>query len=123
MIGNQYLDDHDCFFLILAFLSRQVVAISQAAWEKTVAFLVKGGAPTYEELNNLKYVEACVREAQRLYATVPLVSRVITKELKIGTKDYIYTSASPRRSAPPRLDEFKMAPRAALRASLGLSQR
>ena len=40
---------------------------------------------TSADLNQLKYLECCVKEALRLYPSVPFVSRQVTQDTQIGT--------------------------------------
>uniref|UniRef100_A0A915AGJ0 Uncharacterized protein n=1 Tax=Parascaris univalens TaxID=6257 RepID=A0A915AGJ0_PARUN len=38
---------------------------------------------TYEDLGNFRYLEACIKEALRLYPSVPIIARLLTEETKI----------------------------------------
>lgn len=46
--------------------------------------------PSYEQLQQLKYTEACVYEALRLYPSVPTIGRTTTEDIMIesGGTDY-----------------------------------
>lgn len=41
-------------------------------------------APTMKELNEMKYLECCIKEALRLYPSVPLIARHLKEDVKIG---------------------------------------
>lgn len=40
---------------------------------------------TPQDAANLKYLECCIKEAMRLYPSIPGVMRTITEEIEIGT--------------------------------------
>ena len=40
--------------------------------------------PTMEDLNEMKYLECCIKEALRLYPSVPIIIRYTTEEVTIG---------------------------------------
>lgn len=40
-------------------------------------------SPTMKELNDMKYLECCIKEALRLYPSVPLIARHIREDVKI----------------------------------------
>jgi cytochrome P450 family 4 len=40
---------------------------------------------TRKDLNEMKYLECCVKEALRLYPSVPVIARQIKEDLNIGT--------------------------------------
>lgn len=69
-----------------------------------------------QDLNEMSYLECCIKESLRLYPSVPFISRYVEKELNIGEYNssdspLIETSVSPgsrgfesggvRRSKPP----------------------
>ncbi|XP_045534722.1 cytochrome P450 4C1-like [Papilio machaon] len=39
---------------------------------------------TIEDLNNMKYLECCIKESLRLYPSVPFISRYLAEEVKLG---------------------------------------
>lgn len=40
--------------------------------------------PTMRDLKNMKYLEKCIKEALRLYPSVPFIARRISETVKIG---------------------------------------
>uniref|UniRef100_A0A182NQA6 Cytochrome P450 n=1 Tax=Anopheles dirus TaxID=7168 RepID=A0A182NQA6_9DIPT len=42
-----------------------------------------GGLPTMRELNELRYLEACVKEALRLYPSIPIIGRRLTEDVQL----------------------------------------
>lgn len=43
-------------------------------------------APSMKELGEMKYLECCIKEALRLYPSVPLIARHLKEDVKIGNK-------------------------------------
>ena len=46
-----------------------------------------------EDLNQMKYLECCIKESLRIYPSVPAILRYITEEIDIGiykTKYFFY---------------------------------
>lgn len=43
-------------------------------------------APTMKELGEMKYLECCLKEALRLYPSVPLIARHLKEDVQIGKK-------------------------------------
>jgi cytochrome P450 family 4 len=43
-------------------------------------------APTMMELAEMKYLECCIKEALRLYPSVPLIARHLKEDVKISEK-------------------------------------
>jgi cytochrome P450 family 4 len=41
-------------------------------------------APSMKELGEMKYLECCIKEALRLYPSVPLIARHLKEDVKIG---------------------------------------
>jgi cytochrome P450 family 4 len=39
---------------------------------------------TMKDLNSMKYLECCIKEALRLYPSVPVIARQINEDLNIG---------------------------------------
>lgn len=48
-----------------------------------------GREVTYEDLGNLRYLEACFKETLRLYPSVPLIGRQCTEDTQIGKLDTV----------------------------------
>lgn len=50
--------------------------------------LIMGGdrerAPSMKELGEMKYLECCIKEALRLYPSVPLIARHLKEDVQIG---------------------------------------
>lgn len=42
--------------------------------------------PTMKELGEMKYIECCIKEALRLYPSVPLIARSLKEDVQIGDK-------------------------------------
>lgn len=42
-----------------------------------------GGKLTITALNNLQYLERCLKESLRLYPSVPSISRVLSKDIEM----------------------------------------
>lgn len=40
--------------------------------------------PTMKELADMKYLECCIKEALRLYPSVPIIARHLKEDVKIG---------------------------------------
>lgn len=45
--------------------------------------------PTYNDLQNLRYLELCLKESLRLYPSVPLISRLSTADINLPSGYYI----------------------------------
>jgi cytochrome P450 family 4 len=41
--------------------------------------------PTMKELGEMRYLECCIKEALRLYPSVPLIARKLKEDVKIGS--------------------------------------
>lgn len=39
---------------------------------------------TIDQLNNMKYLEQCVKETLRLAPSIPLIARALTEDVKLG---------------------------------------
>jgi cytochrome P450 family 4 len=39
---------------------------------------------TMKDLNSMKYLECCIKEALRLYPSVPVIARQINEDINIG---------------------------------------
>lgn len=46
--------------------------------------------PTMQELGEMKYLECCIKEALRLYPSVPLIARHLKEDVQIGEKRVAY---------------------------------
>jgi cytochrome P450 len=40
--------------------------------------------PSFEDLKNMKYLDMCLKEALRLYPSVPTIARLTTEDTKVG---------------------------------------
>jgi cytochrome P450 family 4 len=47
-------------------------------------------APTMKELGEMKYLECCIKEALRLYPSVPLIARHLKEDVKIGKRIFFH---------------------------------
>lgn len=47
-------------------------------------FKKTGGKIEYSDLQELQYLEMCIKESLRLYPSVPFISRKLTKDLKLS---------------------------------------
>lgn len=47
-------------------------------------------APTMNEANDMKYLECCIKEALRLYPSVPLIARQLKEDVKISEQCFKY---------------------------------
>jgi cytochrome P450 family 4 len=43
---------------------------------------------TMKDLNEMKYLECCIKEALRLYPSVPVIARKISEDINIGKVPY-----------------------------------
>ena len=41
-------------------------------------------SPTMKDLNEMKYLERVIKEALRIYPSVPIISRELTEDVEIG---------------------------------------
>ncbi|XP_029710556.1 cytochrome P450 4c3-like [Aedes albopictus] len=48
--------------------------------------------PTMQELNDMKYLECCIKEGLRLYPSIPLIARRLTEDVQVD--DYIIPSGT-----------------------------
>jgi len=51
--------------------------------EVSAVIQANGGKLTMSALNNMPYLERCLKESLRLYPSVPLISRVLSKDVKL----------------------------------------
>lgn len=51
-------------------------------------------APTMKELAEMKYIECCIKEALRLYPSVPLIARHLKEDVQIGNGGHCYSCRS-----------------------------
>ena len=77
------------------FLMGSNPAIQERAFQEVDEIL--GGdrnrPPTMKELNEMKYLECCIKEALRLYPSVPLIARHLKEDVKIGNQTKILFKA------------------------------
>ncbi|XP_049819229.1 probable cytochrome P450 4aa1 isoform X2 [Aethina tumida] len=51
--------------------------------EQNSIFTTKNEQITLDHLNSMKYLEQCIKESLRLYPPVPMISRILTQDVKI----------------------------------------
>lgn len=73
------------FYIVFPFLM-QTFNFSQDNVIKELDNIFQGSdrLPTINELNEMKYLERVIKEALRLYPSVPFIGRELESDLKIG---------------------------------------
>jgi cytochrome P450 family 4 len=84
-----YLQGQDSVGSALAFslfeLARHPHVQERAIQEIYEVFGDDQRAPTLSDLRRLTYLEQCIKETLRLYPSVPIISRTLTQDAKLGT--------------------------------------
>lgn len=63
--------------------------IQEKVYQEVVEVLQENNTPkNLTELNQLKYLECVIKEALRLYPSVPFISRLLSQDIQLGNKIY-----------------------------------
>ncbi|CAK1601225.1 unnamed protein product [Parnassius mnemosyne] len=81
-------EGHDTTAMALSFMIMRIAnepeIQNQLVEEMINIFGESQRAPTVEDLNNMKYLECCIKESLRLYPSVPFMSRFTTEDVTLS---------------------------------------
>ncbi|XP_011701422.1 PREDICTED: cytochrome P450 4C1-like [Wasmannia auropunctata] len=72
--------------------------------EVKAAMKKNGGKLSITALNNLFYLERCLKESLRLYPSIPLISRILSKDIKMPTQHGLILRWMTPRGLSPRVN-------------------
>lgn len=81
-----------CFLLML--LANHSAIQERVFMEVMDIFGDENREPSYNDLQNLHYLEACIKESLRLYPSVPLISRIATVDIQLPSGYFLPKGAT-----------------------------